>query len=315
MHIKGEPDQVRQKIEDVLDRGLAVELQPGELEVTGSPLMEEVAKHTRKFEWGWRVDGTVNVSLLDSSATPVGSIPAIPCVFKGGWKEFRIEATLPHGLGCLKQHGMPLDGGRGPIRFSLQLRLGGWSNKNVLDLPMFDPVGLVFGRREKGDVLRFGFFGAGEHYFDIETTPAGDHDFADIPVFLGVLRRAREVARRLGVNPPLPTDFTPHDAAEVDFAYDLVVKGEATGDGSTATIGTTWDRQQLLRLLAQPAAGWKCAVFNGDKHWPLKFLRQQVDVPNVHHRVTNVEVVTDVARLRREVKRAVRTIPSQVAGH
>jgi Domain of unknown function (DUF4365) len=91
----GNAENVTKKIDDLIGRGLPIEIAPGEVTITGSPLFEEIFKHGGKLQTNREIEATAVLIARDANGVPVGRIDELRAIVRGGPKEMRIESHLP----------------------------------------------------------------------------------------------------------------------------------------------------------------------------------------------------------------------------
>jgi hypothetical protein len=206
----GSADTVK-KLSDLVDKGLLVIFEPGELSVTGSKLFETMETHGGMARYSVEFHGSVTLVFRDAELREVGRVAEVPGRFIGGLKELRFAGGLDSS---------PLSLEVGPIaaktagRFTLHFDLTKWNGQPLLQLAYFDRVchfakAAMTAAHVQIDCLRHD-----ECFFSI-TPPLLNTAFAaPFAAFLTLVDKARKVAKRFGINPAWTLQAFNQDAAD-----------------------------------------------------------------------------------------------------
>lgn len=159
----GDPERARRLRDDLLGRGLPVEVPPGQIEVAGSPLIAHVVGRTTRMQAARETTGTASIVRVDAAGREAGAIHALPMRIAGGASESRIEIEFPHALARLTTPFEPH--GKLPTGIHLHFALGNWGGHRLMDLPLFEPFASVFGAADPSDRLRVDRYCAGQRLF------------------------------------------------------------------------------------------------------------------------------------------------------
>ena len=144
----------------------------------------------------------VQFTRKDADGSVKARIPYMHGKAEGGTGELRITASAPFDLlsaTCVYN----FMGSNS--RSSFKMKIDGWRNNPILDLPLVDDIYEMFFGASKNDTILVELLKDNQHHFS--HTSAVFDDFTDVDgykYFVEILRIARDIARRNGLNPILP---------------------------------------------------------------------------------------------------------------
>ena len=153
----------RKKFDDLFGRGLVTSLDPGQLIVEGSPLVEENrVRDPRPPRFKQERRAAINIIRLDANGAPAGRLDQLHCKVEGGFDEWRFTTQLPGNLITIG-FGLDLRAMRkhptvsAPMRstFSWQSNLPAFKAVALENLGRLDHVAELFGGISDGDRYRF----------------------------------------------------------------------------------------------------------------------------------------------------------------
>lgn len=198
--ISGDREEVNRKLSDLLDKGVLVTFEPGEIEITGSRLFEQVEQEGCSIHAEVRVSATLTLICHDKDGRELARLGDVQGQVSGGRKELHFVGGLENSPLSLKIGPLTTSEG-GTIRMCVDVRR--WEGQPLRYLAYFDQLSEFFqALRESGWTV-------------IECQRNGNQLFSgglslQTQVFVlplarlfGMLSRARRIASRLEANPIL----------------------------------------------------------------------------------------------------------------
>ena len=186
------------KLEDLIDRGYQVEFSPGEVMFEGSPLFEQFGEAGGSFQTSRCFPATCTVACESPDGATLASLVDIPGEFVGG----RSEITFS---GCWPKAAIKVT--FGPVRRNERIRMGfdfslhHWNGQPLCRLPHFDRTVDIIVKMAGAANLVTTFSCDGNELVSlrkpIDTPPIPAQLIRD----LMLMKKAREVAKRIGINP------------------------------------------------------------------------------------------------------------------
>jgi hypothetical protein len=221
---KGPPDEVRKRIDDLIDRGLPIEIAPGEFSDTGSPLFDEMFKQGGIFECNRKLQATTVLMARDASGNVIARLDQLRAIVQGGPLEARIESELPNAPFVLSNT-WTHDIRRTNLSFNIDLDR--WQGQRIQLLAYFDQLHSFITAMQACTDVRFELYFLGNFALGGIFTPKRQICLERFAVYLDVLARARVIARKFGLNPALPLEITHSEVREIDLMYKFLTTGEA----------------------------------------------------------------------------------------
>lgn len=272
-------------VEELLARGEPIGYREGQMEASGSELFAEAARRSVRMQIQWHGDCDVKLC-SDKGALLVGPVPG---KIRGGTRDWRFEGEIGRGVFRLSTDIVrPVDAAP-MIQCNWKLDLSLFDGKPLLDLPYFDQL-YTFFETVAGDgwlVLEFCRDGNRIFAYRIDLSLHRSR-FAGLHEFLTPVHRAREIARRFGIAPTLPTGFGPDAPVDIDHLYMLTTSGEYRLPGQAVKVtGVVVDARGLQegKLTANP-------IYLGRKSVSYRVYDVCVDVEDVDLMLTAAMVDT-----------------------
>jgi hypothetical protein len=194
----GDPAVIEKKVTDLLDRGVEVTFQPGEILVIGSKLFEAIEHVGCSLQSGINLPGTLTLICQNLEGKELARLSDVPGQFTGGLKEIWFDGGLVNSSFTSKLGPIgPAMGG------SLQLNLNfhRWNGQNLLQLAYFDRLFQFFHTLPISAGIVVECEHDGNRVFS-HRLALPDHSFSDRFVRLFEnLSKARKVAHRFNINP------------------------------------------------------------------------------------------------------------------
>lgn len=285
----------------LLRRGYAIPVANGEVVFDGMPIFDRFAGSPSEIQISKDVTTTATIEVERDGV--IATLVNVPAKVTFGMEEFRIAAAYanaPIGVNVvvnLQDRNREL--ARGSVSVSLVMDHR-WLGQPVCDLAHFDRLAAVTEIVAKPYRVRMRLHVPGDDDLEMPWSTAlafPGNDFDDYEHAIGVLRRAREVSRLLGINPRLPANALTANIGDVELLHKLLTVGEYERAGSNVTfVGETPKRSAYtdqfansrgkpMAFVAEPA-GAQCK-------WD--FLGERVAMP--------VHLIT-LSRAKCSVKRA-----------
>jgi len=223
LKMKGEPDSLTQKMEDLIQRGKKVCLEEGEYELEGSSLFTEHGPGPIEIQWASSFQGTATIALLDDAMNEVAYLSEISGVLAGGVSELTfktIQSSLPVIIESPALHSAG-----GKLQFSFPISV--WDESPILHLPFFDKVYEFFRAMDHAKYLRASFHLDGNLLAEGKPSDFEMSQAKVLSQLVSSLKKARELFRKVGMNPTWHLNRFDEDFVDtVELAYALVF-----GDG------------------------------------------------------------------------------------
>ena len=134
------------KAEDLFERGLEIELEQGDLSVTGSPLLAKITEEAKAIRIHKSYPCSVRILVGEESDRPRPAIGPFDGTFEGGMSEMRFAAALPSGvfkLGivfCIDRSKKD----EATTHVDMAFRPAAWQGTPLSKLPYFSEMDAVF---------------------------------------------------------------------------------------------------------------------------------------------------------------------------
>jgi hypothetical protein len=198
VEFRGGKKKAREKVSELLDKGMLVEFKPGEVKITGSPLFEEFEQTGGAMQAALDLPATVTLVYRNAEGRVVGQLTDVPGRIKGGRKELwfdgRLEASpLSARLGPMGR------GTSGSMR--VNWNLAHWDEQKILHLAYFDKL-LDF-TRDLADSAAADVQCQvhGTEFFSVTVPQNMGRVPEKLSLYMALIDKARKVAQRFGINP------------------------------------------------------------------------------------------------------------------
>jgi uncharacterized protein DUF4365 len=265
MRFCGEPARVSKAVEDFLERGRPVVIEPGLVEVSGSPLIEEIFRNSGVMQQLLRANLSVTFSAVDLDGNERATLSVTPAVIEGGVRELRLRAELERApfafqftIDATQANGSCTEG-----KYSFPISR--WVGQPLCQLAHFDGIHKLFSELRLGCVLNIEAFFEGNRLFHCTAKPDALTSTRETAEFLDVIKMARELSRYFGVNPRFPENLRADDLDGIRILHWAMISKErrpAVGwkINSKSAVGTLrkipedWDKSPIgqIRLTNEP---------------------------------------------------------------
>ncbi len=194
----GDPDEIGTKVNELIDKGALVAFKPGEVRVTGSKLFEDVEETGCSIQAAINLTGTFTIACRDSEGGELARLSDVPGRYTGGRRELWFEGELVNSPLTIKL-GPLAQGVGGSVK--LDLNLDKWDGQPLSQLAYFDRLYHFFHTLPHSTESEINCQQDGNQVFSV-TLPIQKQPFAGpLAHYLGILSKARKVARHFDVNP------------------------------------------------------------------------------------------------------------------
>lgn len=194
----GEREIIKKKFDDLINKGLEVAFQPGEVKISGSALFEQFEHSGGKIQSQVCFPGTVTLITIDETGNELGRLSELSGQYTGGQLELRFEGTLARSPLTLKIG--PLGEGIGGS-VSVSMHLLNWNGQRLLQLAYFDQIKPLFASLPHSVSTKLECRKDGNVFFSI-TLPLQMQSFAKaLSKMFESLWKGRQIAQRFNVNP------------------------------------------------------------------------------------------------------------------
>jgi hypothetical protein len=239
LNFKGPAQRAHKFREECIGKGIPFSFDAGEIEVVGSDLVAEAVRTSSVIHTSIERQIHVRLHAFDSQGSLVGPVDLDQAVMSGGVDEARVSAALCDVIsftGIISRAKPP----QGFLRLN-PLR---WAGSKLLDLNAFESISAVVIVARAGGKLFVQAAATGRQLFAGHLDELDrDESWTTAVAVLAMLRHARVVARRLGVNPVVPAILTQDDFDVVEGLYDLTTFGPRPAQDAVVT--TVWDLKEL----------------------------------------------------------------------
>ena len=296
LEFKGDPERIVALQHDLLNRGVPVTLNPGDVELDGSLLL----KHAFEQSGPVTVQASkgFNAKILFRPVGPdgtfIGHLEA-PAVVEGGLTEMRLHAELPNAPFGVDIQFEVADGKPSQfVNFSVLFALSRWVGKPIQHLPYFQDILAMFKAVAAGNDVRVDCLWEGNPIFGGRVANDELKGWLKVLPFLQTYEKAREMARHLKVNPPLPEKMTIDELVEIEDLHWRVWPGQHRVPGEGMEFNVHLIKPDLEALFKQSSG--PLILKTPDE--PVKFLRQTVSTGPVEYELTCPRIKQSIEELR-----------------
>jgi len=225
MIFKGSKERGIKLENDLIGRGVPVELKPGEIEFVGSPLFEvDEFKQFKKLHFNISVIQDVHLAAVNQDGTPDAELTFPAATTEGGTAEFRVHCELWNKLVELDGTWVP---NKGP-HIILRYNFSKWFSLPLFDLPYFEQISRLVKAILQGREFGIYFTRLGKRIYAgtaPQLTKQVRKKWTSVLSVIELIERARTIARRLNFTPKLPQNIKKNDYKMVDDLYNATNYG------------------------------------------------------------------------------------------
>ncbi len=245
--LKGSPEMIRKKFEDLLDRGLPVTFKPGEINCEDMPLWDEMISQTTKLHVRSSTVMDVGFSFCDENKNILYELRDKQCEVTGGRKEQRFTIQEP-GSPILLSSTLTLekepDGTIARQTYNIHVSYDAWNGTTINDLPYFKDVRDLLNAAHRTRFFRFRVRLKGKTVLDIPRPVNGEAEFpAPIREYVNLLDRIRTVCTHFGINPVMPDGLTAKNLRDLEELEAFATKEKYVYSDEPGTMTFTFEEK------------------------------------------------------------------------
>jgi hypothetical protein len=232
---------------DLFERGYEVNISPGQLKVSGSPLLDHMAKELISVQVSFHKEGLMVVYELPSDRKKE-FVCSLPMKIEGGMKERRVVAG-GSDLPILIKMVFHRDHAKGTVQ--VQWDFSKWIGRRIDDLKMFSEIRSIFRALARGsDIILELLPNSGPSGRTVITN-------AECPIreirhdmhHLEVLNKAIEIVRRFKLVRHLPSELTGDDEDAIELLHTLIDNEGHSIPGKRVMVSMKMGKKTAIKLL------------------------------------------------------------------
>lgn len=198
IEITGDQGEVDKKITDLLDKGLEISFQPGEIKVTGSKIFESFEQFGGKIRCNANFAATLSFICYDCEGKELARLSDLPGRFTGGRKEMWFEGKLADSPFTIKAG--PFTEHKGGS-LQVNLDLSSWDKQPLRKLAYFDRLHRLFQALPQSARTIAEFQKSGNTVLSVPLSLQSLPFVVPLADYLEHLWKARKVSEWFDVNP------------------------------------------------------------------------------------------------------------------
>lgn len=239
-------DAVLQKLYTLRDKGVPVDITPGEVQFNGSPLLSEALSNCRRMQWRVHIPTLVRITTSDASAP--GGIDFHGQI-EGGQRELRYEGVYAGGIATIR-FTMCAETSFDNCPIKISYSLPRWRGQRLSRCSGFDLLNSLIRVFSGSEPLKLQIFPQDGNCIEGRLPDVFKAELASIWHLVQAIACARRICSRLGVDPIVPAEFTSDPLNDVRQLRDLVCSGVYRTTGQTAAMSFDLSRAGAVQLLA-----------------------------------------------------------------
>ena len=217
---KGPEPDMSEKMDSLWNRGLPTAFGRGEIEVSGSALMEHVFATPGVLQVANQIPASLHISAIGVSGEEIAAIEFQAGILEGAPKECRFIGSL---AGEIIRLGLtlPLDSSASsqPITFTFAVNFQSWVGRPIQQLPYFSQCYGLFRAIADGAKPRLVLSSLGNPIFDGFMQTEQFEEFESIEEWLRPIHRFRQVAQHFEINPSFPERASARELEHIALVY------------------------------------------------------------------------------------------------
>lgn len=216
----GEPDAIREKVQQLFDKGALVAFEAGEVKITGTELFRQAGEVGCQIQFEVTLDATVSIVSTDKDGTELARLNDIPGRLTGGQKELWFEGALAGSPLAIKFGPVPAQtGGSCSLNFGLHR----WDGQRILQLAYFDRLKQFFQAMPTATSINAECAHRGNAAFSLSMSLQQQPFAVPLAQYLDTLAKGRRVCARFNLNPPWSVKAFDRDAQETFNQMDAIL--------------------------------------------------------------------------------------------
>jgi len=300
-------------LDKLINRGLPVQVRPGDVVVEGSLLVgsmiEETADHYGHLHFSLAGEGQVKLTRIDQSGQEIGRSHELACSFEGGLAEIRFQAGTNNGN--LIMRGTCSVDPNSPIPTHIGYNLSSWLGRSLLNLSNFDLIHDLLGDLQEGQRMNFEFLADSNPIYSAYMIWGPDEIDSIYPLLdvIALADKARWIAKTFWVDAMMPHQIERDHFNEVAKIYRLArdevirMKGvveSASVEVSKINIETI---SKAVGMNGQPLR----VAFVSDQ--PLPFLDKEVSLGPIETQLSHMLLADDSDALMCCIQAGISPVP------
>ena len=293
----------KEKFTTLIKQGKPTHFEPGELVMTGSEIFDEILR--RAAEKGItahsvkRIECTVSIMTWDARGAERPMLPNLDAVIEAGTDEATLRATLPRSpLQIQTSIELNSKDGIGLGRFGFNFEYEKWSGQDLTLASHFDRLYETVRCASEGERLFLQCEVDGNLFFKASLNIDDGDAFKPMAQFLGVVEKARVVAKHLGISPGMPTfEDLEREEEDILLLWHIVTDGcyEQGVTDASGTIELPAGDAKRLFLTKRPPDSIEPVL--GLRYYPVPdFLGCATNGWHFRQHVTHVRLTDDSAK-------------------
>ena len=223
VHFKGNDPTLAARVNALINKGETIRFAPGEVEFEGSILFEEFNEVGGAIRVSSELPATTRLTCLDKDHNMISQPLEITGIIEGGRTEQHFRSNQPNAPYTLEFG--PIAQGKGKVHFHADPTV--WQGQPLLMASYFEPTLAFFEALVQHGRLGFDCQWQGNPILSGTGTMGELRGFGDFVYIMGIMNKARKIARHFGINPI----FTGHNVfddeplRQVETLYDIVFEG------------------------------------------------------------------------------------------
>jgi hypothetical protein len=277
--------ETAKKAIDLLDNGVMVDFEPGEVTISGSGLFEQFEQTGGAMKVALALPTTITLICLDAEGKQLARINDMPGHLTGGRKQQWCGATFP-GWPMTITIGPISVVGPGPTKINVSLDFKKWYGQHLLSLAYFDRFQQFFTAVSSSTSMSIICQHNGNTFLPLTWPIDGKGFFPEVADVLELIRKARQVARKLSVNPIWAIRDNDEDTLDtIEELYGIHFDGGWSS--ATPNVRITWKSESVPTHSEDALNGRRCPIriisnlvylFLGEKVMVKQVLRDYSDM-------------------------------------
>ncbi len=207
----GDEEVIGKKVSDLIDKGVLVSFQPGELKISGSKLLEPIEQVSCALQASITLTASLTLICRDRDGRELARLSDVPGHVRGGQQELWFDGGLANSPLTLKL-GPIAPGVGGSVQLDLSLRR--WDGQLLTQLAYFDRLNEFFQALPEAVSTSVECQTDGNTIFSINSAPQSQPFAVPLGGYFKTLWKARKVALRFGIRPTWTLNTCDRDALD-----------------------------------------------------------------------------------------------------
>jgi len=302
---KGREPDMSEKMDSLWNRGLPTAFGPGEIEVSGSALMEHVFSTPGVLQVANHIEASLRISAIDSSDEEIAAVDFQAGILECAPKECRFTGTL---AGEIIRLGLTLPLGSSassqPFTFTFAVNFQSWVGRPIQQLPYFSQCYRLFRAIVDGAKPKLVLSSLGNHIFGGFMQTKESEEFESIEKWLRPIHHVRQMARHFGIDPPFPEHVSAKELKDINLVHWMLFdRSPRCGEGMHLAISIS--QEGAVEFLRSPASADDHGPFAlGDTTPEYEVFGERVAVGPLNVALTTAHLLNGRDDIRRQLDEA-----------